>query len=208
VIWFDVPIKFNIRWNIGKIKDALKIGTGVAKCIYMIKSLTILLAILLVATPSSAEFYKWTDEKGVVHFTDDSALVPEKYRLKIKRMGLSEDEKREENDSLSGKKETTYLDRLGRGEEYWKGRVDEQQKRIKGAQEKMIELRAKYNDLTEKFNDSRSSLERSNFRKEREQIKEELDRFKAQVEEAKAVLEKKIPEEIELYKAKPDWIKQ
>jgi len=44
--------------------------------------LIILFIILLtVLVPSSyAEMYKWVDEKGTVHFTDDLSNIPEKYR--------------------------------------------------------------------------------------------------------------------------------
>ncbi|MGD0627252.1 MAG: DUF4124 domain-containing protein [Thermodesulfobacteriota bacterium] len=31
-----------------------------------------------------AEIYKWTDEKGTVHFTEDPATIPEKYQDKAK----------------------------------------------------------------------------------------------------------------------------
>ena len=42
----------------------------------------ILFFILLVlfAIPSYGEMYKWADEKGTVHFTDDPSSIPEKYR--------------------------------------------------------------------------------------------------------------------------------
>jgi phage-related minor tail protein len=65
----------------------------------------------------------------------------------------------------------------------------------------------KYNDLTEKLNASKSSVERATFRNERDQVKNELDKYKQQVEEAKIMLDKKLPEEAQLYKAKPEWLK-
>jgi hypothetical protein len=34
-----------------------------------------------------------------------------------------------------------------------------------------------------------------------------MDQCRSQIEEAKDMLEKKIPEEGELYKAKPEWVK-
>ena len=37
--------------------------------------------LLVVSIPSGhAEMYKWVDEKGTVHFTDDPSSIPEKYR--------------------------------------------------------------------------------------------------------------------------------
>lgn len=41
----------------------------------------LLIILLTVLVPSSyAEMYKWVDEKGTVHFTDDLSSIPEKYR--------------------------------------------------------------------------------------------------------------------------------
>ena len=45
------------------------------------KFLISLIIALAVFVPSSyGEMYKWTDEKGAVHFTDDLSTIPEKYR--------------------------------------------------------------------------------------------------------------------------------
>jgi clan AA aspartic protease (TIGR02281 family) len=44
---------------------------------------SILLFIIIMVTfapPSYGEMYKWVDEKGTVHFTDDLSSIPEKYR--------------------------------------------------------------------------------------------------------------------------------
>ena len=35
---------------------------------------------LLLETPCFAEMYKWVDEKGVIHFTDDLSKIPERYQ--------------------------------------------------------------------------------------------------------------------------------
>ena len=38
-----------------------------------------------------AEIFKWVDEKGTVHFTEDPATIPEKYREKVKSRATEED---------------------------------------------------------------------------------------------------------------------
>jgi chromosome segregation ATPase len=181
------------------------------------KRIFLILLFLFSTEFSFAEVYKWVDEKGGVHFTDDFIQIPEKYRPQIERLGTSEEkiETKIEGESSPKKKvektrprEDTYRDRIGKGEEYWKGRVEEWSKKLKDAQERVNNLRVKYNELTEKFNESKSSAERINLRKERDQIKNEIDKYKTQIEEAKYMLEKKIPEEAEIFKAKPEWIKQ
>jgi hypothetical protein len=159
---------------------------------------------------SFAAIYKWIDEKGIVHYTDDILQIPEKDRPKAEEIGLPEgkgEKKIEGEDLAPKKKEDTYKDRLGRGEEYWRGRVDEWRKKLRVIQEKVEDLRMRYNELTEKYNDSKSAIERVTLRREREQLKSEMDQNKMQIEEIKNILEKKIPEEAELYKAKPEWIK-
>jgi clan AA aspartic protease (TIGR02281 family) len=42
--------------------------------------LLLLMALTLLATPGYGEMYKWVDERGTVHFTDDLSKIPEKYR--------------------------------------------------------------------------------------------------------------------------------
>jgi hypothetical protein len=39
--------------------------------------------ILLLPLPASAEIYKWTDASGDLHFTDDPASIPKKYRNSV-----------------------------------------------------------------------------------------------------------------------------
>lgn len=44
-----------------------------------------LMLILCCAFSANAETYSWTDEKGVVSFTDDPLLIPSKYRAKARK---------------------------------------------------------------------------------------------------------------------------
>jgi len=175
----------------------------------MKRILVTILFIFFISEISFAEVYKWVDEKGVVYFTDDITQIPEKYRSRAKKIGLPEEkgETKVEGELIPKKKEETYRDRLGRGEDYWKGRVEEWRKKLRELQDKLEILRGKYNELTEKFNDSKSTAERGNLRRERDQVKSEMDQCKIQIEEARDMLEKKIPEEADLYKAKPEWVK-
>jgi len=46
--------------------------------------ITILLCLLLIFQIAHAAIYKWGDEKGTVHFTEDPSRFPEKYWNKIK----------------------------------------------------------------------------------------------------------------------------
>ncbi|MGZ3604826.1 MAG: aspartyl protease family protein [Thermodesulfobacteriota bacterium] len=45
------------------------------------KLIVVCIALLAISIPPSyAEMYKWVDDKGTVHFTDDLSAIPEKYR--------------------------------------------------------------------------------------------------------------------------------
>ena len=175
----------------------------------MKKILLISLLILFSVELAFAQIYKWVDEKGEVHFTDDPIQIPERYRSKADRIGLPEErtEATTETPGTLKKKEDAYRDQLGRGEEYWRGRVDEWRNKLRTLQERLEGLRTKYNALVERFNDSKSTAERGVLRKDRDQVKSEMDQCRVEVEQARNMLEKKIPEEAEVYKAKSEWIK-
>jgi len=49
----------------------------------MSKTFFLLAILIALALPASAEMYKWVDEKGTVHFTDDISSIPEKYRENV-----------------------------------------------------------------------------------------------------------------------------
>lgn len=48
-------------------------------------STIILCSIVFTSTPTWSETYQWTDDDGVVHFSDNSASIPPKSRNKVKR---------------------------------------------------------------------------------------------------------------------------
>jgi len=194
-----------------KINNGKLFGIRIAGGTAMKQILAVILFIFLAFDTSFAEVYKWVDEKGVSHFTDDMTQIPEKNRAKTEIIESAEEPVKEEPEgggeaTLKGKEESQG-DRLGRGESYWKGRVEEWKKKLRERQGRWETLRNKYSELTLKHNESKSAAERGNLRKERDQVKNEMDQCKVQIEEAKEMLGKKIPEEAELYKARPEWVK-
>ncbi len=50
---------------------------------------------LHVPSLSSGEVYRWTDEKGTVHFTDDASKIPERYSDQAERIEVREETLRE-----------------------------------------------------------------------------------------------------------------
>jgi hypothetical protein len=211
VIWFDIPTKIMLIHYLKKINNRELFGIRIAGGMAMKPVLAVILFIFLAFQMSSAEVYKWVDEKGVSHFTDDMMQVPEKNRSKVEIIESPEEAVKEEpqgdGEATPKGKEETQGDRLDRGESYWKGRVEEWKKKLRERQDRLETLRIKYNELVMRHNESKSTAERANLRKERDQVKNEMDQCKVQIEEAKGMLEKKIPEEADLYKARPEWVK-
>ncbi len=74
------------------------------------------LLLLPAASPTNAEeIYKWVDERGTVHFSEDESSIPEKYRDRIEKKLVPEEakeaEKKEEIRKQDGK--GGVKDRLG-----------------------------------------------------------------------------------------------
>ena len=42
-----------------------------------------ILVLIIFASPGYGEMYKWVDEKGTTHFTDDISTIPERYRQDV-----------------------------------------------------------------------------------------------------------------------------
>lgn len=57
----------------------------------MIRILLGAFILFILFSPVYAEIYKWTDDKGGVHFTEDPSTIPEKYRDKVKSRETEED---------------------------------------------------------------------------------------------------------------------
>jgi hypothetical protein len=186
-----------------------------------------LLVLLVLAIPSMAllqpghaQIYKWRDDKGVVHFTDDPGSIPEKYQGKAQTAPVESPPAVSPQpppspraapslpaSSPSAKTSDGYRDSAGRDESYWRNRVDQWKKNLTSAQEKEQALRLRYNQLTERVNATKDQGERYKLRQERDQLKVEIDQQRANIEEAKRMLEKTIPDEAALFKARPEWVR-
>ncbi len=59
--------------------------------IIFIIAIAIFLGQVLIFPLASAEFFKWVDDKGTIHFTEDESTVPEKYRQQTEKRPLPED---------------------------------------------------------------------------------------------------------------------
>src|SRR4030042_2231818 len=56
-----------------------------------ITAIAIFLGHFMILPFASAEVFKWVDDKGTIHFTEDESNIPEKYRQQTEKRPLPED---------------------------------------------------------------------------------------------------------------------
>lgn len=180
--------------------------------------------ILCSAISAGQEVYKWVDEKGTAHFTDDLGQVPEKYRTQIQKEKLSEEppsvqpispSPTEPPKPMEPGKEIGVLpgpgqkDALGRGEEWWRAKATEWNQKLKTSQRN---YETTYSEWKSKEKELEASISKPDSfkRKLKAEIKaleEKVKDWEKQMEEAKNMIENILPKEARDYRANPDWLR-
>ena len=170
------------------------------------------------------EVYRWVDEKGLVHFTDDLTLVPEKYRNQVQQKMPSKElpspqstspQPVEPSKTMEPKRQTPSSpevkekDALGRGEEWWRATV-------KDWNRKLVTSQTNYENACKDWKAKDQELEASRLkpdsvkRKLRSEIKvleEKARDWEKQINEAKDMIENVLPRQARDYRANPEWLK-
>jgi hypothetical protein len=171
-------------------------------------ALLIMAVLLFASTGRTGQVWKWVDERGVVHFTDNAASVPEKYRERIDRRELPEERETSSGAPQEAKEAMEEpRDRYGRGEDHWINRANEVKEQLDRAQKEYERARLEYNDLVAEYNATRSRAKRRQYQKRIESLQDQLDRRREDIERAKELLEKTLPEEAERAEAPAEWVK-
>ena len=165
------------------------------------------LGFLMIPSLIQAEVYKWIDDKGTIHFTDDYSNIPSSYREQLK-IEIGEDIQEEKTSSepqkmiLGSKEERVKTERDRQEEEWWEGRGHPWERQLKEASENY--------ELTNKefIGESGKLILRKLGSHQQfkstiiglDSIKEERTKHEAQIVEAEGMLEK-ISREAEQSKA-------
>lgn len=168
----------------------------------------IMTILLFASTGRPNEVWKWVDETGVVHFTDNPDSVPKKYREHIDHRELPG--KSEESPGATGKAKEGMeepRDRYGRGEDYWVNRANEVKEQLNRAQKEYEQVRLEYNDLIAQYNSTRSRAKKRQYQKKLESLQGQLNRRGEDIERTKEILEKTLPEEAERAGVPTEWVK-
>ena len=160
------------------------------------------------------EVYKWVDERGTLHFTDDLTLVPEKYRDQVEKKkppketspseASQEDESKTQPPSSPEKK-----DLQGRGEDWWRAKAKEWNDRLQNAQKNYDEASQALKAKEQQREDSKFKphSQRKRLGREEKDLEEKAKEREKELEEVKEMVEKTLPKQAEDYHADPEWLK-
>ena len=183
------------------------------------------------------QVYRWTDEKGTIHLTDDPTLVPEKFRDQIKEKELPKEPAppavpkpskevptkgapskggpsrdappKEIPPKQEPKPAPEQKDLLGRGEDWWRARVREWNEKLLTAQKNYESANADWKGREKELEQSKFKPEslKRKLRAEVQTLEGKAKDLERQIAEAKNMLEKVLPKEAEQYRADPNWLK-
>ncbi len=160
------------------------------------------------------EIYKWVDEKGILHFADDLALVPEKYRDQVqKRKPPAEPSPSPsppaEKSKPAAEPSSARRDSLGRGEEWWRAKAKEWNDKLENAQKNYDEASQALKAKEQQREDSKFKphSQRKRLTGEEKVLEEKVKEREKELKEIKNMVEKVLPRQAEDYHADPNWLK-
>lgn len=181
-----------------------------------IRRLLYFLIFLVFISPVNAQtIYRWTDEKGVVNYTDEYSKVPPKYRDQVQAEKWKDIQK-PGVPSLAPRQappqetEEVTKDIYGRDEAWWRDKVRTWKEKLKEATENYEKAQANFMKKSEELSQTNfAGRSRSQTKwdvMELNRLNEEKKKYEAQVAEANEMLEK-LSKEADESKANPDWLK-
>jgi hypothetical protein len=173
------------------------------------KGVLVMIAVLLFASRGMAdEFFKWTDERGVVHITNVESSVPEEHREDVERRVMPVER---EAPSGSSRKSTGATeegrDRFGRGRDFWVTWTNEARNRLRRAEDDYNRLQVEYKQTLRNLDNAVSTAQREEYKNKKESLKVDMERRREDIRKAKEELEIKIPEAAETAGAPAEWVR-
>ncbi len=158
--------------------------------------------------------YEWTDDKGVVHLTDDPGQVPQKYRgssLKKRAEPRKEEgaEKPQEKTVRSAPKTTVTSDQdleERRRMDEWRQRYLEWKDKLRQAEQRYQSLQQRRTDLLAPWGSL--SLAPPPTVAEFVQVEQALKDTQAEIDEARHMVEVVLPDEARKAGVPPGWLRE
>ncbi len=165
---------------------------------------------VFISTCYGGTFYKWVDKDGAVNFTDNYNHIPSEYRNQAQREEFGEPQEVESPPippASTHEGESARVDIYGKGEDYWRAKVQLWKKQLQEATENIEGITRKINERAEEeAGKNLSHAQRNMDLAYRNQLLEELSKYQAQVRKANEMLSK-ITKEAKEAKASPEWLR-
>ncbi|UCD70534.1 MAG: DUF4124 domain-containing protein [Syntrophobacterales bacterium] len=176
------------------------------------RSLQILLGLycLLVVSFSHAQVYKWVDDSGTVHFTDDPANVPEIYWDRLEEKKIIKEEGRkplDEGKSPKRRVQREPTDRFGRRKSWWRDRASKWWLQLENATSQHQRITKEVEEAREVLEKARNDGKRRRFRRKIKRLQKEDEQYRAQIDEAKHMLNDILLDEARMAGADPSWLR-
>ena len=187
----------------------------------------IVLLVGLIVWPSLAfvqTTYRWVDDKGGVHFTDDPTGIPEKYQVQERKEILpseappvvpkgqppvSRPVSKPAAPEKKGEPGPEKKDVLGRGEGWWRGQVASWQQKLVDAQRNLQSANAAVQQKQQEL--EQAKFKPNSFQRkligELKGLQEKASEYAKQVEEARNMLDQGLLKQAEEYLADPNWVR-
>ena len=163
---------------------------------------------------TGVEVYRWVDDEGVTHFTDDPGAVPEGYRSDAERLEMPGETPEAEPEVFSGEileeEDEGILvedDLKEKDEEWWRNRAEKWRTRLQEAYDKYEKLRLAYNAMATEFNVSQDPEQRKELKAELDGMQTEMEKHKADIEKARRMQEEVLPSQVEKAGKPLEWVR-
>jgi hypothetical protein len=177
------------------------------------RGILVIIAVLIFASTGMAgEYFKWTDERGVVHFTDTEAKVPEKYKTDAERRVMPSEKETPSERSRESAVATEQpagepKDRFGRGRDFWVNWTNEARNRLMRAQDDYNRLLVEYKQAQADWDKAVSTADRTGYRNKMESLKVDMERRREDIRRAREEVEIKIPQAAASAGAPLEWVR-
>jgi len=163
---------------------------------------------------NAAEVYRWVDDQGVTHFTDDPGAVPEGYRNEAERLEMPGETPEVETEIspvevLEEEDEGILVedDLKEKDEEWWRNRTKKWKERLQAAYDNYEGVRLRYNTMATEFNTAKDPDERNRLKAELDEMQMEMERFRADIEKARKMTEEVLPSQVEKAGKPLEWVR-
>ena len=176
------------------------------RCLQILLGLYCLLAVSF----PHAQVYRWVDDSGTIHFTDDPAKVPEEDWDRVEEKKAIKEEDRRPSDEEKwqerrARREPT--DRFGRRESWWRDRASKWWAKLENAASQHEGVTKKIEEAREILEKARNDGKRRRYRRQIKHLEEEAKKYKAQIDEARHMLNDVLLDEARMAGADPSWLR-